>query len=270
MRIITLNCNGLRSAASKGMFDWLAASAPDVVCLQETRAHADQRGKHGGFGMVGMDAYFEDSHRPGYSGVALYCRRRPDRLLRGIGVPAFDQEGRWLEARWDDLSVVSLYLPSGSSSDLRQAFKYESLDWLGEHLARLAADGRRYIICGDINIAHRQIDLKNWRSNQKNSGFLPDERAWMDRLLADSWRDSFRLLRPETAEYTWWSNRGRAWDNNVGWRIDYQLVSRNLADQLREVSIYRDQRFSDHAPYTVDYQLPRMRRREAGVPGERG
>ena len=270
MRIITLNCNGLRSAASKGVFDWLSAADADVICLQETRAHADVRGKHGGFLMAEMDAYFEDSHRPGYSGVALYCRRRPDELIRGMGVADFDAEGRWLEARWDDLSVVSLYLPSGSSSEARQGFKFESLEWLGAHLQQLADSGRRVIICGDINIAHRAIDLKNWRSNQKNSGFLPEERAWMDQLFAGHWRDSFRLLEPDKAAYTWWSNRGRAWDNDVGWRIDYQILSANLADSVKAVSIYRDQRFSDHAPYTVDYSLPRLRARQAGVAGERG
>ena len=269
MRIITLNCNGLRSSASKGVFDWLSTQDADVICLQETRAHADQRAKHGGFCMDGMDAYFEDAQRPGYSGVALYARRRPDQLIRGIGIDAFDSEGRWLEARWGDLSVVSLYLPSGSSSQERQDFKFQTMDWLGAHLEQLRASGRQYVICGDVNIAHREIDLKNWRSNRKNSGFLPEERAWMDQLLDQHWCDSFRQLYPEVAEYTWWSNRGRAWDNNVGWRIDCQLVSRNLADSLRGASIFREQRFSDHAPYTVDFQLPRLRRREAGIAGER-
>ncbi len=269
MRIITLNCNGIRSSASKGVFDWLGEQDADIICLQETRAHEDQRTKHGGFGMEGMDAYFEDAQRPGYSGVALYTRRRPDRLVRGIGVKAFDNEGRWLEAQWGDLSVVSLYLPSGSSGDVRQGFKYETLQWLQERLDQMHADGRRYVICGDINIAHRAIDLKNWRSNQKNSGFLPDERAWMDRLLESDWCDSFRLLHPQLALYSWWSNRGRAWDNNVGWRIDYQLISSNLRETLTAASIYRQQRFSDHAPYTVDFELPRLRRRKAGVVGFR-
>lgn len=256
IRILTLNCNGLRSAARKGLLDWLPGVDPDVVCLQETRVHAAERERLGGFGLAGFEARFHDAAAPGYSGVAIYSRRAPDAVIEGIGHDAFDREGRWLEFRFGRVSIVSLYLPSGSSSEDRQAFKFTTLDWLEAKLAALHAEGRDSIICGDWNIAHRPIDLKNWRGNQKNSGFLPEERCWMDRLLAGPWLDSFRVLEPERAVYTWWSNRGQAYAKDVGWRIDYQIVSASLRDRLRAVRVYREPRFSDHAPYVVDYDLP--------------
>lgn len=185
--------------------------------------------------------------------MAIYASHAPDAVIEGIGVAAFDREGRWLEFRYGKLSVISLYLPSGSSSEERQQFKYQTLDWLEAHLRQLHAEGRECIVCGDWNIAHRPIDLKNWRGNQKHSGFLPEERAWMDRLLAGPWIDSFRTLEPEAATYTWWSNRGQAYAKDVGWRIDYQIVSASLRERLRAVRVYREPRFSDHAPYVVDY-----------------
>jgi len=185
--------------------------------------------------------------------VAIYARRPPDEVVEGIGEAAFDSEGRWLEFRYGGLSIISLYLPSGSSGEARQQFKYRTLDWLARHLQRLAAEGRHCIVCGDWNIAHRPIDLKNWRGNQKNSGFLPEERAWLDQLFAGPWVDSFRVLAPEAPVYTWWSNRGQAYANDVGWRIDYQIVSAGLRGHIRQVQVHREPRFSDHAPYVVDY-----------------
>ncbi|MBF8291525.1 MAG: exodeoxyribonuclease Xth [Steroidobacteraceae bacterium] len=255
MRILTLNCNGIRSAARKGLFDWLPTQAPDVVCLQETKAQVHQL-EDAGFRPDGYHCYYFDAERKGYSGVAVYSKTKPDRVIRGFGVPEFDGEGRYLELQFGKLSVVSLYLPSGSSGPERQASKFRFLDVFLPYLKRVGKRRRDFVLCGDFNIAHQPIDLKNWRSNQKNSGFLPEERAWLDHLFSElGWVDAFREvdLRPE--QYTWWSNRGQARAKNVGWRIDYQVVSRSLAGKARAASIYKDSWFSDHAPLTMDYEL---------------
>ena len=197
-----------------------------------------------------------DAQKPGYSGVALYARKEPDEVIRGLGWPDMDAEGRYVEAIFGNLSVVSIYIPSGSSSEERQAIKFSFLDRFLPFLKACKASGSHYIFCGDWNIAHKPIDLKNWRSNQKNSGFLPEERAWLDEVFEqEGWVDAFRALKPDAEEYTWWSNRGQAWNNNVGWRIDYQVVSPELASSLRATAIYKDERFSDHAPLTIDYDL---------------
>lgn len=214
---------------------------------------AADRVRAGGFQLAGYHSHFVDAEKPGYSGVAIYAKRAPDVVLEGIGEAAFDSEGRWLEFRYGSLSIVSLYVPSGSSGETRQQFKYQTLDWLARHFERLAAEGRHCIVCGDWNIAHRPIDLKNWRGNLKNSGFLPEERAWMDQLLGGAWLDSFRVLEPEAPVYTWWSNRGQAYARDVGWRIDYQIVSAGLRPHLLKAKVHREPRFSDHAPYVVDY-----------------
>jgi len=258
MRIISLNLNGLRSAARKGVLPWLAAQGADVIALQETRLQEPERQKED-FSIPGYTGFFFDAQAKGYSGVALYLPRRPDRFVAGIGQAEFDAEGRWLQADFGDFSVVSLYLPSGSSGEHRQAAKFRAMDWLSERFAALERDGRRYVVCGDWNIAHRPIDLKNWRGNQKNSGFLPEERAWMEELLVGRrWVDTHRQLKPDTAEYTWWSNRGQAWAKDVGWRIDYQIASPNLIGAAKDVRVHRADRFSDHAPLIVDYHLDRL------------
>ena len=255
MRILTLNCNGIRSAARKGLFDWLPLQLPDVVCLQETRAQVHQL-EGGGFRPDGYHCYYFDAERKGYSGVAVYSKTKPDRVIRGFGVPEFDGEGRYLELQFGRLSVVSLYLPSGSSGPERQASKFRFLDFFLPYLKRVGKRRRDFVLCGDFNIAHREIDLKNWRSNQKNSGFLPEERAWLDHLFGElGWVDAFREVDPRPEQYTWWSNRGQARSRNVGWRIDYQVVSRSLAGKARAASIYKDSWFSDHAPLTMDYEL---------------
>ena len=255
MRIVTFNANGIRSAARKGFFEWLARQRADVVCLQETRAKVAQlddpcfhpRNRH---------CEYLDAEKKGYSGVAIYTRRRPDRWVRGYGDPEFDAEGRYLEARFGDLSVVSLYAPSGSSGDERQQAKFRFLDSFMAHLKKLRRNRRRYVICGDWNIAHKKIDLKNWRGNQKNSGFLPEERAWMDELFgAAGYNDAFREVCDRPEQYTWWSNRGRAREKNVGWRIDYQVTSPELRGAVRGARIYKDKWFSDHAPLIMDYAL---------------
>jgi exodeoxyribonuclease-3 len=206
--------------------------------------------------LPGYQGFFCEAERKGYAGVALYTRHAPDRIIRGFGVAEFDREGRYLEARIGDLSVVSLYLPSGSAGPERQASKFRFLEAFTPHLARLKRGRRRSILCGDWNIAHRAIDLRNWRSNQRNSGFLPEERAWMDRLFGPiGYVDAFREVRKGPDLYTWWSNRGQARAKNVGWRIDYQVVSGSLAGKARRASIYKERRFSDHAPLTLDYDL---------------
>jgi exodeoxyribonuclease-3 len=256
MRVITVNVCGIRSAAAKGLFRWLPRQDADFICLQETKSQEHQLAEHK-VTMPGYHSFFCDAERKGYAGVAIYARQQPDRVLRGFGVDEFDREGRYLEAQFGDLSVVSLYLPSGSAGPQRQAAKFRFLEAFTAHLARLRRRRRRhYILSGDWNIAHRAIDLRNWRSNQKNSGFLPEERAWMDRLFGPAgYVDAFREVRSEPDLYTWWSNRGQAYRNNVGWRIDYQVVSGTLAGRARAASIYKKRRFSDHAPLIMDYAL---------------
>lgn len=257
MRIVTLNANGIRSAASKGAFRWLAEQDADVICLQETKCQEHQLAGHA-IDVPGYHRYFYDAQRKGYSGVALYTRRKPDEVVVGFGTPEFDGEGRYLEARFGDLAVVSLYLPSGSAGPERQASKYRFLDAFAPHLQALSRRKLQYLLCGDWNIAHRNIDLRNWKSNQKNSGFLPEERAWLDRLFGDMrYVDAFREVNAEPDQYTWWSNRGQARAKNVGWRIDYQIASPGLAGAARRASIYKSEWFSDHAPLVMDYDLAR-------------
>ena len=253
MRIATLNCNGIRSAARKGFFDWLPRQGVDVFCLQETRcSDADLAPPE--FTPRGHHCEWLHAERRGYSGVAILSRRKPDKVIRGFGSKEFDAEGRFLEARFGNLSVVSLYLPSGSSSPERQQAKFRFLAEFLPHLERMRRARRQYVLCGDWNIAHKEIDLKNWRANRKNSGFLPEERAWLDDLFGRaSWVDGFRRVNSAAEQYTWWSSRGQAWANNVGWRIDYQIVSPALAGQITRASIWKKTRFSDHAPLLLDY-----------------
>lgn len=255
MRILSLNVNGIRAAARKGLFPWLESQAADVVCLQEIRAQRDQLGDPM-YLPRGYHSFYMDCSTRGYSGVAVFTKCKPDRVITGFRSREFDLEARYLEVQLGKLSVVSVYLPSGSSSELRQAAKFRFLDEFLPHLERLRRRRRQYVLCGDWNIAHRPIDLKNWRSNQKNSGFLPQERAWLDRLFGEiGYVDGFRAINQEPDQYTWWSNRGRAWEKNVGWRIDYQILSPGLTGSVRRAEIYKAQRFSDHAPLTMDYDF---------------
>ncbi|MFQ6006959.1 MAG: exodeoxyribonuclease III [Woeseia sp.] len=252
-RVISLNANGIRSAARKGFFEWMHKQSADVVCIQETKAQVHQLTDER-FSPDSYHCFYEDAVKKGYSGVAIYTRRAPDDVVRGFGEKEFDDEGRYLEVRLGDLSIVSVYLPSGSSGDERQAAKFRFLDAFTPHLEALQGRESEYILCGDWNIAHREIDLKNWKANQKNSGFLPQERQWMDELFGPvNFVDAFRAVNPEADQYTWWSNRGRAWDNNVGWRLDYQVVTPGLKDKILESDIYKAERFSDHAPLIMDY-----------------
>jgi exodeoxyribonuclease-3 len=248
-----LNLNGIRSAARKNFLPWLTRTRADVVCVQELKAHADDLDDRmrapGAF-----RGYFHHAEKKGYSGVGLYCRREPDRVVEGLGDREADAEGRYLRADFGPLSVISVYLPSGSSGPHRQAAKFRFMDLFFPHLTNLAAEGREILLCGDWNIAHQKIDLRNWRSNQKNSGFLPEERAWLTRVFDElGWVDVFRRVDTRPEQYTWWSNRGQAWAKNVGWRIDYQIATRGFAANAKRAAIYKKQRFSDHAPLTIDY-----------------
>ena len=255
LRVITLNLNGIRSACNKGYLDWLQKQKADIVCMQELKAQeADLSAEL--IAPRGFTGYFHCAEKKGYSGVGIYGRVRPERVAPGLGNREFDAEGRYLRADFGKLSVISVYLPSGSSSDERQQAKFRFLALFMPVLKKLRAEGREIILCGDWNIAHKEIDLKNWRSNQKNSGFLPEERAWLTEVFDKvGWVDVYRSLHPEAtdASYTWWSNRGQAWAKNVGWRLDYQIATPGIAATAKRADIYKDTRFSDHAPLTVQY-----------------
>ena len=258
LRLVTLNLNGIRSAANKGLLPWVESIGADCMGVQELKAQAgDMVGRFET--IAGMKGHFHFADRKGYSGVGLYARRKPSAVVTGIGNAEFDAEGRWIETRFDTarrkLSIISCYFPSGSSGEERQQAKFRFLALMAPHLKRLAAE-REFILVGDVNIAHKEIDLRNWRSNQKNSGFLPEERAWMTHALDDlGLVDVFRRLNPHPDQYTWWSNRGQAWANNVGWRLDYHLATPAVAARARREHIYLAQRFSDHAPLVIDYAL---------------
>jgi exodeoxyribonuclease-3 len=253
LRVLTLNVNGIRSAAKKGLFPWLASQKADVICLQEVKAQAaDLEG--GPFQIKGFERHLHSAEKKGYAGVALYTRSKPQNVVMGFGVKEFDAEGRFLEANYGKLSVISLYLPSGSSGPHRQASKFRFLDKFFPHLKKLKNSGREIILCGDWNIAHREIDLRNWRSNRKNSGFLPEERDWLTKLFDEvGFVDVFRRLNTKPDQYTWWSNRGQAWAKNVGWRIDYHIATPGVAATAQREAIYLKKRFSDHAPLIIDY-----------------
>ncbi len=259
LRIISANLNGVRSAATKGFFDWLARQGAQVVCTQELKAQAgDMRPEF--IAPIGtpLQGSFHYAQKKGYSGVGLYSALVPEAVQIGFGSEEFDAEGRYVEARYTlggkSLAVISVYLPSGSSSEERQQAKFRFLEVFLPHLEALKRSGREVVVCGDWNIAHKEIDLKNWRGNQKNSGFLPEERAWLTRVIDElGYVDVFRTLDPAPERYTWWSNRGQAWAKNVGWRIDYQIATPGIAACAKACAIYVDQRFSDHAPLTIDY-----------------
>ena len=257
-RLVTLNLNGIRSASTKGFEAWAEQTGADCIGVQELKAqHGDLAGR---FELLaGLKGHFHCAQKKGYSGVGVYTRHTPSDVLCGFGVPEFDDEGRWIECRFDTpqrrFSVISCYFPSGSSGEDRQAAKFRFLAQLWPHLARLKGE-REFVLMGDVNIAHHAIDLRNWKGNLKNSGFLPEERAWMSRLLDEMGLvDVFRQLDPRPEQYTWWSNRGQAWAKNVGWRLDYHLATPGFGATARRTAIHLDQRFSDHAPVTVDYDF---------------
>ena len=255
MRIITLNCNGIRAAARKGFFNWLATVDADIVCLQETKAQIDQL-TDPIFHPDNFHSYYFDAERKGYAGTALYCRAKPLKITRGLGFEIADSEGRYLQADFNGFSVASLYLPSGSAGEERQARKLAFMGQFIQHMKMLRNDDREYIICGDWNICHKEIDLKNWKANKKNSGFLPEERQWLDELYYElGFIDAFRMVNQDADQYSWWSNRGQARAKNVGWRLDYHVISPGLQDKVISAEIYTAQNFSDHAPVILDYNI---------------
>ena len=255
MKVISFNANGIRAAARNGFYEWLAEQDVDFVCIQETKAQREQLVPKELFYPINYFCDYYDAQKKGYSGVAIYARQQPLQVIKGIGYDYCDHEGRYLQFDYPEFSIISLYLPSGTSGDERQAVKYDFLAQFAKHLLALKAVGRELIICGDYNIAHKAIDLKNWRSNQKNSGFLPEERAWMDELFgAMGFVDAFRVHNQQEDQYTWWSYRSRAWEKNVGWRIDYQVVTPGLMQSIVDSRIFREARLSDHAPLLIEYQ----------------
>lgn len=255
LTITSFNANGIRAAARKGFFEWLKNNNIDVLCIQETKAQLHQLDDEI-FKPLGYHRFFFDAEKKGYSGTAIYCKQKPDDIRVGLGFDLADTEGRYIEAVFGNTHIGSLYLPSGSSSDERQQLKYVFLDKYTPMLLDKIKSGKSHIICGDFNIVHKEIDIKNWKANQKSSGCLPEERAWLDLLFDEQgWVDGFRAVNQEKDQYTWWSNRGRARENNVGWRIDYHMVTPNLADKIVSADIYKDAWFSDHAPLTLQYDL---------------
>jgi exodeoxyribonuclease-3 len=256
LRIITANLNGIRSAAKKGFFEWVNTQSPDILCIQELKAQESDldsalmnpNGYHG---------FFQYANKKGYSGVGLYSKKAPDSIKIGFDDGEFDAEGRYVEARFGKLIVISAYFPSGSSAPERQEAKFRFLDLFMPHIKQLKAEGLEIILCGDINIAHKEIDLKNWKGNLKNSGFTPEEREWMTHLFSEAgFMDVYRYLHPNTEDecYTWWSQRGQAYAKNVGWRIDYQIATPGIAKKAQRVEIYKTEKFSDHAPLIIDYE----------------
>src|SRR3954470_13790905 len=251
-KIVSANLNGIRSAHKKGFFTWMANEGADFVCVQELKAQEGDMTAE--FTPDGYHGHFHYAEKKGYSGTGVYSKVKPDAVRIGFGAPEFDAEGRYVRCDFGKLSVISVYCPSGSSSPERQEAKFRFMALFLPHLLELRAEGREVVICGDWNIAHQEIDLKNWKGNMKNSGFLPEERAWLTRVFDEvGFVDVFRRINGKADQYTWWSNRGQAWAKNVGWRIDYQIATAGLAGCARKVKIYKDNRYSDHAPLTIDY-----------------
>lgn len=255
MKVISFNANGIRAAARKGFYDWLTDQDADFVCIQETRAQTAQLILDDIYFPRGFHCEYFDAQKKGYSGVAIYAKQKPQEIVKGLGFEDCDNEGRYIQFNYPKYSVISIYLPSGTSGDNRQQIKYNFLNKLENHLLSLKQTNREFIMCGDYNIAHKKIDIKNWRNNQKNSGFLPEERAWLDKIFGSmGFADAFRVINNEPDQYTWWANRANAWANNVGWRIDYQVITSGLTSLVSQVEIYRDTKFSDHAPLIITYK----------------
>lgn len=255
MKVISANVNGIRSAGRKGFFEWLAKENADFVCIQETKAQQDQL-TDPLYAPEGYAGYYADAEKKGYSGVAIYSRHQPQKIVRTLGWPIADTEGRYIELQFENFSVVSIYFPSGSSAEHRQVIKMDFLSKYQPVLEKQKKSKRTMIICGDWNIIHKEIDIKNFKSNQKSSGCLPEERAWLDVVFDKiGFVDGFRVVNHKADEYTWWSNRGQARNNNVGWRIDYQVITPDLADKVQKAFIYKDSWFSDHAPVVMEYDM---------------
>lgn len=254
LRVVSFNANGIRSATNKGFFDWFVTQNVDVLCVQELKAQEADIPETIRT-VPGYQAYFHCAQKKGYSGVGIWTRHTPREVIYGLGVEEFDREGRWLEVDLGKLRVVSVYFPSGTSGDERQEVKYRFLDLMSVRLADILASGKPTLLCGDFNIAHKEIDIKNWKGNLDHTGFLPEERQWVTDRLATGWVDTYRALYPNKEQYTWWSQRGQARAKNVGWRIDYQWATPLLGQTIREASVYAEPKLSDHAPLIMDYDF---------------
>jgi len=255
MKILTFNVNGIRSAQKKGFFDWVKKQKADVICLQELKAQYHQLQKPE-FELNGYECYIHEAKKPGYSGVAIYSRKTPDKVTYGLGWNAADDEGRYVQCDFGSLRIASIYVPSGTTGERRQKIKMDFLKQYEKKLKQIKKSKHQFIICGDLNIAHTKKDLKNWRANQNHTGFLPEERAWMDQLFgALGFVDAFRVKNQKEDQYTWWSFRGRARDKNVGWRLDYQAVTPQIAKKITSVKIHKAPKMSDHAPLIISYNI---------------
>ncbi|MBT7235952.1 MAG: exodeoxyribonuclease III [Gammaproteobacteria bacterium] len=255
MKVLTLNVCGIRASQKKGLFNWLKKIKPDLICLQEVRALEDQISSDD-FKINGYNRYMSVAEKKGYSGVCIYTKETPKSINVSFGSKIFTKEGRFIELELKKINVISVYFPSGSSSEIRQDMKYQFMSKFESYLKKIQKKNKTILICGDWNIAHKEIDIKNWKANQKNSGFLPEERKWIDRIIKHyGCIDAFRNINKDPHNYTWWSNRGRAWDNNVGWRIDYQMLSSTKNIKVLAANIYKKERFSDHSPLIIDYDI---------------
>lgn len=255
-RIITFNANGIRAAEKKGFFSWFARQKADILCVQETKAQHEQIRDNAAFFPKGYESVYYDAEKKGYSGTAVYYKKKPAKITKGLGWHPADSEGRWICLEYPKVNIASLYMPSGSSGEERQKVKFKFLDAFYKNLKSFDKGKKPFIICADWNICHKEIDLENWKSNQKNSGFLPEERAWLDKVYDElGWYDGFRLVNQKPKQYTWWSARGNARANNVGWRLDYPIISPTLKAKIKAVKIYTDKPFSDHAPVLMDYTI---------------
>ena len=253
MRVITCNVNGIRAAHAKGFTEWMRRQKPDFVCLQEIKAQEADLPR-ALLAPRGLHAYFHPAQKRGYSGVAIYSRHEPDKAIPGLGILEIDAQGRFLQLDFGSLSVISLYLPSGTMGDEAQKRKYFFMERFLPRLEEMRACGREFVVCGDWNIAHKEIDVKNWKSNRNMTGFLPEEREWLTKIFeAHGFVDVFRALDPRPDRFTWWSQFSGARARNVGWRIDYQVATPGIAKLARKTSIYTRTYFSDHAPLIVDY-----------------
>lgn len=251
MKIISYNVNGIRAALSKNFTEWLQAENPDVLCLQETKAHPDQIDTMI-FAKLGYTSYLHSAEKKGYSGVAILSKQAPDKVIIGMQHPGFDSEGRVIRADFGDLTVVCVYIPSGSSGDLRQAVKMEFLKEFALFIANLRKTRPNLVVCGDYNICHKPIDINHPERQNGVSGFLPEERAWLDQYQATGMVDSFRMFDQRGEQYSWWSYRGGARYRNAGWRIDYHWVTESLRDRLKNAAILSDAIHSDHCPVLVE------------------
>ena len=255
MKVITINVCGIRSSQKKGIFDWLSRSKADHICMQETRALEEQI-DNDDFILKGYTRYMNIAVKKGYSGVAIYSKHKPSEIISTFSKSIFEEEGRFISLEFGKYIIASIYFPSGSSGDERQKQKYVFMDVFEKYLIKIKSRDKPSIICGDWNIVHKEIDIKNWKSNQKNSGCLPEERAWLDKVFDGlGYIDAFRVVNKKADNYTWWSNRGRAWDNNVGWRIDYQVLTPGSHIKIKNAQIYKKERFSDHSPLIMNYEL---------------